>query len=236
MDTPTRIMTRSAAKKDSPDREEASISFQAKGLISEKNQNPHDEAGHRRMGACSSKGKDKMGKSDKPIVDKVAQSVSSSKIKKPQVYEAQDERTCHEEKLYKIMSDIRLRQDQIISQQNDLKREVRAIQGYVDDKISSFLEELKAKFDGEMRTEANPGQMVIYKSLKTGASSGLGDQQNFSDLLDDKFYTEDVMEQVEEIIKSAEKSKNSDTIEQMGLMIRNGMNFNCNTGTIIFVT
>ncbi|KAL2477879.1 hypothetical protein Fot_46893 [Forsythia ovata] len=111
------------------------------------------------------------------------------------------------------MSDIRLRQDQIISQQNNLKREVRAIQGYVDDKISSFLEELKAKLDGEMRSEANPGQMVIYKGLKTDASSGLGDQQNFSDLLDDKFFTEDVMEQVEEIIKSAEKSKTSDTIE-----------------------
>ncbi|KAL2546931.1 hypothetical protein Fot_16164 [Forsythia ovata] len=131
-----------------------------------------------------------------------------------------DERTCHEEKLYKIMSDIRLRQDQIISQQNDLKREVRAIQGYVDDKISSFLEELKAKFDGEMRSEANPGQMVIYKSLKTGASSGLGDQQNFSDLLDDKFFTEDVMEQVEEIIKSAEKSKTPDTIECLWFCIR----------------
>ncbi|KAL2528286.1 Uncharacterized protein Fot_20887 [Forsythia ovata] len=43
--------------------------------------------------------------------------------------------------------------------------------------------------------------------------SGLGDQQNFSDLLDDKFYTDNVMEQVEEIIKSAEKSKNLDTIE-----------------------
>ncbi|KAL2482639.1 hypothetical protein Fot_44083 [Forsythia ovata] len=111
------------------------------------------------------------------------------------------------------MSDIRARQDQIISQQNDLKREVRAIQGYVDDKISSFLEELKAKLDGDMRSEANPGQMVIYKGLKTGASSGSGDQQNFSDLLDDKFFTEDVMEQVEEIIKSAEKSKTPDTIE-----------------------
>ncbi|KAL2529228.1 Uncharacterized protein Fot_21829 [Forsythia ovata] len=161
MDTPTRIMTRSAAKKDSPDSGK-------KPPFHSKQKNPHDEAGHRRLGACSSKGKHKIEKSDKPIVDKVAQSVSSSKIKNPQVYEAQ---------------------------------------------ISSFLEELKAKFDGEMRSEVNPGQMVIYKSLKTGASSGLGDQQNFSDLLDDKFYTEDVMEQVEEIIKSAEKSKNSDTIE-----------------------
>ncbi|KAL2515078.1 hypothetical protein Fot_29049 [Forsythia ovata] len=58
--------------------------------------------------------------------------------------------------------------------------------------------------------------MVLYKSLNTGISSGLGDQQNFSDLLDDKFYTDDVMELVDEIIKSAEKSeksKKSDTIE-----------------------
>ncbi|KAL2557381.1 Uncharacterized protein Fot_02120 [Forsythia ovata] len=132
MDTPTRRMTRSAAKKDSPD-------SRKKPPFHSKQKNPHDEAGQRRLGSCSSKGMHKIEKSDKPILDKVAQSVSSSKIKNPQVYEAQD--------------------------------------------------------------------------LKTGISSGLGDQQNFSDLLDDKFYTEDVMEQVEEIIKSAEKLKNSDTIE-----------------------
>ncbi|KAL2507398.1 Uncharacterized protein Fot_31045 [Forsythia ovata] len=100
MDTPTRI-TRSAAKKDSPDsgkkppfNSKKKVIYldtptPTKGLISEKNKNPHDEVGHRRLGACSSKGKEKIGKSDKPIVDKVAQSVSSSKKKKPQVYEAQ---------------------------------------------------------------------------------------------------------------------------------------------------
>ncbi|KAL2516340.1 uncharacterized protein Fot_30311 [Forsythia ovata] len=143
MDTPTRRMTRSAAKKDSPDsgkkppfHSKQKVIYldtptPTKGSILEKNKNPHDEAGQRRLGSCSSKGMHKIEKSDKPILDKVAQSVSSSKIKNPQ----------------------------------------------------------------------------------TGISSGLGDQQNFSDLFDDKFYTEDVMEQVEEIIKSAEKSKNSNTIE-----------------------
>ncbi|KAL2529137.1 Uncharacterized protein Fot_21738 [Forsythia ovata] len=154
-------MTRSVAKKDSPDSgKKPPFHSKQKVQFLKKNKNPHDEAGHRRLGSCSSKGIHKIEKSDKPILDKVAQSVSSSKIKNPQVYEAQDERTCHEEKLYKIMSDIRLRQDQIITQQNDLKSEVRAIQGYVDDKISSFLEELKAKLDGELRSEVNPGQMI----------------------------------------------------------------------------
>ncbi|KAL2468485.1 Uncharacterized protein Fot_50061 [Forsythia ovata] len=101
MDTPTRIITRSAGKKDSPDsgkkppfNSKQKVIYldtptPTKGLISEKKKTRHDEDGHRRLGACSSKGKDKIGKSDKPIVDKVAQSVSSSKIKKPQVYEAQ---------------------------------------------------------------------------------------------------------------------------------------------------
>ncbi|KAL2515079.1 hypothetical protein Fot_29050 [Forsythia ovata] len=101
MDTPTRRMTRSAAKKESPDivKKPAFHSKQkviyldtptpTKGSIFEKNRNPHDEGGHQRMSSCSSKGMHKNENIDKPMSDKVAQSGSSSKIKKPQVYEAQ---------------------------------------------------------------------------------------------------------------------------------------------------
>ncbi|KAL2512982.1 Uncharacterized protein Adt_18582 [Abeliophyllum distichum] len=65
----------------------------------------------------------------------------------------EDEPKCYNEKLNKIMSDIRLRQDQIISQQIDLKYEIRAIQRFVDDKINGFLGELRAKFDGQSFAE-----------------------------------------------------------------------------------
>ncbi|KAL2498103.1 Uncharacterized protein Adt_23653 [Abeliophyllum distichum] len=98
-------------------------------------------------------------------------------------------------KLKEIMSDIRLRQDQIISQQIDLKYEIRAIQRFVDDKIGGFLGELRAKLDGQSSAEKR-GQIVLYNSLNTGIGSGLRDEQNISDLLDDKFYTDDVMEEV----------------------------------------
>ncbi|KAL2499110.1 Uncharacterized protein Adt_24660 [Abeliophyllum distichum] len=82
--------------------------------------------------------------------------------------------------------------------------EIRAIQRSVDDNIGSFLGELRAKLDGKSSSEKQ-GQIVLYKSLNTGISYGLRDQQKISDLLDDKFYIDDVMEQVEKIIKSAEK-------------------------------
>ncbi|KAL2486438.1 hypothetical protein Adt_31194 [Abeliophyllum distichum] len=80
----------------------------------------------------------------------------------------EDERNCYNEKLNKIMSDIRLRQDQIMSQQIDLKYEVRTIRRFVDDKIAGFLEELKAKLDGKCSFDVTPGQIVLYKSLNTG--------------------------------------------------------------------
>ncbi|KAL2559346.1 Uncharacterized protein Fot_04085 [Forsythia ovata] len=73
--------------------------------------------------------------------------------------------------------------------------------------------EAQVKLDGKCSSNVPPGQIVVYKSVNTVFGAGIGDQQNTSDPLDDKFYTEDVMEQVEEIIKSAEKSKHSDTIE-----------------------
>ncbi|KAL2517660.1 Uncharacterized protein Adt_13907 [Abeliophyllum distichum] len=128
----------------------------------------------------------------------------------------EDEPRRYNEKLNKMLSDIRLRHDQIISQQVDLKFEVRAIQRFVDEMIGGFLEELKAKLDGMCSTEVNHGQIVVYNSLNTGIGNGIGEQQNISDLLDDNFYTDDVMEQVEEIIKSAEKLKHSDEIESEG--------------------
>ncbi|KAL2528617.1 Uncharacterized protein Fot_21218 [Forsythia ovata] len=134
----------------------------------------------------------------------------------------EDERNNFNEKLNKIMSDIRLRQDQIIAQQIDLKYEVRAIRRSVDDKIAVFLEELKAKLDGKCSSDVSPGQIVLYKSLNTGFGDGIGDQQNISNPLDDKFYTEDVMEQVEEIFKSAEKSKHSGTTETNIEVVLNG--------------
>ncbi|KAL2514385.1 hypothetical protein Fot_28356 [Forsythia ovata] len=121
-------MTRSAAKKESPNIVKKPVFHSkqkviyldtptlTKGSIFEKNRNPYDEGGHRRMGSCSSKGMHKNENMDKPMSNKVAHTGSPSKIKKPPVYEAQ-------------------------------------------------------------------------------------------------FYTDDVMEHVEEILKSAEKSKNSDTIE-----------------------
>ncbi|KAL2550956.1 Uncharacterized protein Fot_12486 [Forsythia ovata] len=101
MDTPTRRMTRTAAKKDSPDivkkppfHSKQKVIFldtptPTKGSIFEKNKNPHDEAGHRRLGSGSSKGMHKNEKIDKPMFDNVGQSGSSGKIKNPQIYEAQ---------------------------------------------------------------------------------------------------------------------------------------------------
>ncbi|KAL2544452.1 Uncharacterized protein Fot_13685 [Forsythia ovata] len=62
-------------------------------------------------------------------------------------------------------------------------------------------------------------QKVIYLDTPTPTKSSIFEKnKNPHDeaghrRMDDKLYTDDVMEQVEEIIKSAEKSKNSDTIE-----------------------
>ncbi|KAL2529528.1 Uncharacterized protein Fot_22129 [Forsythia ovata] len=101
MDTSTRRMTGSAAKKDSldivkkpPFHSKQKVIYldtptPTKGSIFEKNKNPHDEASHRRLGSISSKGMHKNEKIDKPMFDNVGQSGSSGKIKNPQVYEAQ---------------------------------------------------------------------------------------------------------------------------------------------------
>ncbi|KAL2509925.1 Uncharacterized protein Fot_33572 [Forsythia ovata] len=205
-------MTRSAGNKESPDlvKMTALQSKQKvilldtptpmKETIFEKSRNPTDDSTHRRMRSCASKEMSKNQNIKKHWTDKDAQSSSPKKINQPQPYEAQlDERNYSNEKLNKIMNDIRLRQDQIIAQQVDLKYEVRAIRRSVDDKIAVFLEELKVKLDGKCSSNVPPGQIVVYKSVNTVFGAGICDQQNTSDPLDDKFYTEDVMEQADRV-------------------------------------
>ncbi|KAL2459846.1 Uncharacterized protein Fot_54590 [Forsythia ovata] len=160
-------MTRSARNKESPDlmKTTALQSKQKvilldtptpmKETIFEKSRNPTDDSTRRRMRSCASKEMSKNQNIKKHWTDKDAQSSSPKKINQPQPYGAvsglmsivfghvRDERNYSNEKLNKIMNDIRLRQDQIIAQQVDLKYEVRAIRRSVDDKIAVFLEELK---------------------------------------------------------------------------------------------
>ncbi|KAL2502482.1 hypothetical protein Fot_36330 [Forsythia ovata] len=101
----------------------------------------------------------------KETSEKVAQNCRLKKMKEPIVAEPRDELKGYDEKLNKIMMDIRLRkdqiisqqiknkimmdirlrQDQIISQQIDLKDELRAMQLSVDEKINGFIDELRRK-------------------------------------------------------------------------------------------
>ncbi|KAL2544847.1 stomatal closure-related actin-binding protein 2 [Forsythia ovata] len=53
----------------------------------------------------------------------------------------------------------------------------------------------------------------VHKSAHAELGSDLHIHENSCDPLDDKFYTDDVIKQVEDIIKSAEKSKHSETVE-----------------------
>ncbi|KAL2549901.1 hypothetical protein Fot_11431 [Forsythia ovata] len=61
----------------------------------------------------------------------------------------------------------------------------------------------------------------IHKSAHAELGSDLHLHENSCDPLDDKFYTDDVIKQVEDIIKSAEKSKHTETIEEALLGAQN---------------
>ncbi|KAL2465496.1 hypothetical protein Adt_41347 [Abeliophyllum distichum] len=163
------------------------------------------------------------------------------------------------ENLTNLMMDIRMRQDRIISQQIDLKYDIRAIQCGVDEKIDGFLEEMRAKFLRKMSPEVSRSQIVVYNDSRptknkvdglkkipsdlnknilvediSGKRDGKKDIQssevnyslkaekvdidnyqhdNVCNHLDDTFYTEDIMKQVDEIMKSAEKPNQSNSIE-----------------------
>ncbi|KAL2530085.1 hypothetical protein Fot_22686 [Forsythia ovata] len=53
----------------------------------------------------------------------------------------------------------------------------------------------------------------VHKSAHAERGSDLHLHENSCDPLDDKFYTDDVIKQVEDIIQSVEKSKHTETIE-----------------------
>ncbi|KAL2502778.1 Uncharacterized protein Fot_36626 [Forsythia ovata] len=194
-------MTRSAAKKESPDIVKKPVFHSkqkviyldtptsTKGSIFEKNRNPHDEGGHWRMGSCSSKGMHKNENMDKPMSDKVAHTSSPSKIKKPPVYEAQ--------------------------------LEIRVIDPDEEERRASYMSGLFQYNRAAPNIEdVDDGHFVyppvrLQKTLNPDpfrACNESKNAKNFTSKLKE-FYTDDVMEQVEEILKSAEKSKNSDTIE-----------------------
>ncbi|KAL2502483.1 Uncharacterized protein Fot_36331 [Forsythia ovata] len=55
----------------------------------------------------------------------------------------------------------------------------------------------------------------VHKSAHAERGSDLHLHENSCDPLNDKFYTDDMIKQVEDIIQSAEKSKHTETIEAM---------------------
>ncbi|KAL2532950.1 Ulp1 protease family [Abeliophyllum distichum] len=76
-----------------------------------------------------------------------------------------DELKDYGEKLNKIMLDIRLRQDQIISQQIDLKDDLRKMKLSVDEKINGFIDELRRKVTKNSTSHVYPSPIVIYTDL-----------------------------------------------------------------------
>ncbi|KAL2549233.1 hypothetical protein Fot_10763 [Forsythia ovata] len=172
MGTPTRRLTRSFTKNESPEHGKKSkskknficVDTPTPNKVTNPDQNRYGvNIGHRRrIRSCSANGSPQNQNISKGTSEKAAQNFSSKKLKEPHVSKPWDELKGYGEKLNKIMMDIRLRQDQIISHQIDLKYELRAMQRIVDEKINGFVDELRVKLSGKSSSHVSSSPIVIY--------------------------------------------------------------------------